>query len=417
MKKSKKIKKVFPLLFSLGLLFSGVTGCSDAGTAKGKEETKATATQEQVAKKAATAKKEEQAAKDKAEKEQATKKQAKKVAEARAKTEEEKAEKEEAAAKAKAAKAKAKAKAKAAKAKAAKAKAAKEHAKQTIIAQQKKVVNELANLEYQGTQTIEANDGVPLFTEEDLSLTDGAWESYGDLDSLNRVTGANAMLNQSLMPTEERGDISAIQPTGWKNKKIKGGYLYNRSHLIGFALSGENANWKNLMTGTRQLNSPEMLSFEMDLKYYLEEDSNRYVRYRVTPIFRGDELLARGVQLEAQSIGSNAVSYNMYIFNIQDGVTLNYADGSSEIDSNDQSDTGEFKTETPASDTTNNGGQGTASDDQEYVDENGNGLIKGSNSGIYHVPGSTYYNRTTNPKQMFKTVREAVAAGYRAPKG
>ena len=408
MKKSKKVKKVFPLLFSLGLLFSGVTGCSDAGTAKGKEETKATATQEQVAKKAAAAKKEEKAAKEKAEKEQATKKQAKKVAKAKAKTEEEKAEKEEAAAKAKAAKAKAKA---------AKAKAAKEHAKQTIIAQQKKVVNELANLEYQGTQTIEANDGVPLFTEEDLSLTDGAWESYGDLDSLNRVTGANAMLNQSLMPTEERGDISAIQPTGWKNKKIKGGYLYNRSHLIGFALSGENANWKNLMTGTRQLNSPEMLSFEMDLKYYLEEDSNRYVRYRVTPIFRGDELLARGVQLEAQSIGSNAVSYNMYIFNIQDGVTLNYADGSSEIDSNDQSDTGELKTETPASDTTNNGGQGTASDEQEYVDENGNGLIKGSNSGIYHVPGSTYYNRTTNPKQMFKTVREAVAAGYRAPKG
>ncbi|HIX70400.1 MAG TPA: DNA/RNA non-specific endonuclease [Candidatus Enterococcus stercoravium] len=398
MKKSKKIKKVFPLLFSLGLLFSGVTGCSDAGTAKGKEETKATATQEQVAKKAAAAKKEEKAAKEKAEKEQATKKQAKKVAEAKAKAEEEKAEKEAAAAKAKAAK-------------------AKEHAKQTIIAQQKKVVNELANLEYQGTQTIEANDGVPLFTEEDLSLTDGAWESYGDLDSLNRVTGANAMLNQSLMPTEERGDISAIQPTGWKNKKIKGGYLYNRSHLIGFALSGENANWKNLMTGTRQLNSPEMLSFEMDLKYYLEEDSNRYVRYRVTPIFRGDELLARGVQLEAQSIGSNAVSYNMYIFNIQDGVTLNYADGSSEIDSNDQSDTGELKTETPASDTTNNGGQGTASDEQEYVDENGNGLIKGSNSGIYHVPGSTYYNRTTNPKQMFKTVREAVAAGYRAPKG
>lgn len=403
MKKPKKVKKVFPLLFSLGLLFSGVTGCSDAGTAKGKEETKATATQEQVAKKAAAAKKEEKAAKEKAEKEQATKKQAKKVAEAKAKAEEEKAEKEEAAAKAKAAKAK--------------AAKAKEHAKQMIIAQQKKVVNELANLEYQGTQTIEANDGVPLFTEEDLSLTDGAWESYGDLDSLNRVTGANAMLNQSLMPTEERGDISAIQPTGWKNKKIKGGYLYNRSHLIGFALSGENANWKNLMTGTRQLNSPEMLSFEMDLKYYLEEDSNRYVRYRVTPIFRGDELLARGVQLEAQSIGSNAVSYNMYIFNIQDGVTLNYADGSSEIDSNDQSDTGELKTETPASDTTNNGGQGTASDEQEYVDENGNGLIKGSNSGIYHVPGSTYYNRTTNPKQMFKTVREAVAAGYRAPKG
>lgn len=197
----------------------------------------------------------------------------------------------------------------------------------------KKEIKNLANLEYQGVQTIEINDNVPTFSKSDLSLTNGAWEHYGDLDSLNRATQANAMLNQSLMPKEKRGDISSVTPTGWKNKRIASGYLYNRSHLIGFALAGENANWKNLITGTRQLNSPEMLRFEMDIKYYLEQDANRYVRYQVTPIFRGNELLARGVHLMAQSVGDNKISFNVYIFNVQDGVTLNYADGSSNVES------------------------------------------------------------------------------------
>ncbi|WP_071130698.1 DNA/RNA non-specific endonuclease [Enterococcus timonensis] len=151
------------------------------------------------------------------------------------------------------------------------------------------------------------------------------------MDSLNRVTAADALLNVSLMPTEERESIANVTPTGWKNKKIKSGYLFNRSHLIGFALAGENDNWKNLMTGTRQLNSPEMLRFEMDVKTYLEADSQRYVRYQVTPIFRGDELLARGVHLMAQSVTDNSLAFNVYIFNIQDGVELNYADGSSTI--------------------------------------------------------------------------------------
>lgn len=190
----------------------------------------------------------------------------------------------------------------------------------------------LATKDYSGgAQTIEVNANLPLFTTSDLDISQGAWEQYGDLDTLNRATEADALLNQSLMPTEKRGDISSVTPTGWHNKEIKGGYLYNRSHLIGFALSGENANWKNLITGTRQLNSPEMLLYEMDIKSYLEQSPEYYVRYRVTPIFRGEELLARGVHLEAQSIGDDQIKFNVYIFNIQDGVTLNYADGTSVV--------------------------------------------------------------------------------------
>lgn len=203
--------------------------------------------------------------------------------------------------------------------------------KEEQASQLKNQVSDLANLEYEGTQTINVNDGVPSFSDEELSLSNGAWEIYGDLDGLNRATSANAMLNQSLMPTGKRESISSVTPTGWKNKKIEGGYLFNRSHLIGWALAGENANWKNLITGTRQLNSPEMLRHEMDVKHYLEQNSDNYVRYRVIPVFRGEELLARGVQMEAQSIGNDTIKFNVYIFNIQDGIDLNYADGSSSI--------------------------------------------------------------------------------------
>ncbi|WP_261806159.1 DNA/RNA non-specific endonuclease [Lapidilactobacillus luobeiensis] len=191
--------------------------------------------------------------------------------------------------------------------------------------------NNLASLTYQGTQTININQGKPTFSSADLSLDAGAWEKYGDLDRLNRATTAEAMLNQSIMPKGKRGSISEVTPTGWKNKKISGGYLFNRSHLIGWALAGENANWKNLITGTRQLNSPEMLRYEMDVKAYLEQNSQNYVRYSVTPVFRGNELLARGVHMMAQSVSSQAISFNVYIFNVQSGVTLNYADGSSNV--------------------------------------------------------------------------------------
>ena len=282
----------------------------------------------------------------------------------------------------------------------------------------------LPALAYDEVQTIELNDNTPLFGPLDLTLENGSWETYGELDKLNRATSAEAMLNQDLMPTEKRGDISNVEPTGWKNKKLGKSYLYNRTHLIGFALSGENDNWKNLITGTTQLNNPEMLRHEMDIKYYLEQDKNNYVRYSVTPIFKDNELLARGVHLMAQSVNDDTIRFNVYIFNIQDGVELNYADGSSlteeEIAEKDriaaQNEDQDRIAAEEASVQAEPVEATIQSQETQYVDANGQGTIKGSNSGIYHLPGSTYYHKTTNVAQWFKTISDAENAGYRAPK-
>lgn len=177
------------------------------------------------------------------------------------------------------------------------------------------------------------NNNIPYFTNEDLSLTKGAWEAYGDLDHLGRVTAANAMLSVELMPAEERGDISDVYPTGWQQAEyatVSGGWLYNRSHLIGHQLTGEDANWGNLMTGTRWFNTEGMLPFENFVANYIETTEN-HVRYRVTPHFEGDNLLASGVFMEGFSIEDNGegLTFNIYVPNIQPGVALDYATGTS----------------------------------------------------------------------------------------
>ena len=201
---------------------------------------------------------------------------------------------------------------------------------QTSANQVTAIRQQLANLNYSGQNEITVNHNDPEFSAADLTTAKGAWQSYGELDSFNRPTVANALLNQSLMPTAKREELT-WDPTGWHNKRIGSGWLYNRSHLIGYQLTGQNNNPKNLITGTRELNAPEMLAHEDDIAYYLKQSSQHYVRYRVTPIFRGSELLARGVQMEAQSIGSNAIHFNVYIFNVESGVTLNYTDGTSQV--------------------------------------------------------------------------------------
>lgn len=188
----------------------------------------------------------------------------------------------------------------------------------------------LASLSYTGKDVVTVNNNDPYFSKSDLNTSQGAWQRYGDLDDLNRVTSANALLNQSLMPNTKREPLH-VDPTGWHNKRIAGGWLYNRCHLIGYQLTGQNNNIKNLMTGTRQLNDPDMLRYENEVADYVKESRANYVRYRVTPIFRGNELLARGVEMEGQSTGSNAVHFNVYIFNVEEGVTLNYSDGTSRV--------------------------------------------------------------------------------------
>ncbi|MFV8291043.1 DNA/RNA non-specific endonuclease [Aerococcus viridans] len=183
-----------------------------------------------------------------------------------------------------------------------------------------------------GQTYIEINNNIPYFTDVDITSTE-AYESYGELDSLGRVTAANAVLGVELMPTTERGDISDIKPTGWQQAKyanVSGGWLYNRSHLIGHQLTGEDANAHNLMTGTRWFNTEGMLPFENFVANYIEQTEN-HVRYRVTPAFEGDNLLASGVYMEGFSIEDNGatIQFNIYVPNIQPDVEINYADGSS----------------------------------------------------------------------------------------
>lgn len=185
----------------------------------------------------------------------------------------------------------------------------------------------LPKLAFDGTNQVVAIDQSQAdFSAEELSLSNGSWQTFSDLDQLNRVGAANAMLSRELFPTEAREPLN-VNPTGWNQKKLKDGkWLYNRCHLIGFQLTGENNNLKNLMTGTRSFNTPGMLEYENKIADYLKKTSN-HVRYQVTPIFEGSELVARGVQLKAKSVEDDQVNFNVYIFNNQTGVSIDYQTG------------------------------------------------------------------------------------------
>lgn len=188
--------------------------------------------------------------------------------------------------------------------------------------------------DYSGEPYVILNDNKPDFEESDLKAE--SFENYSDLDSLCRCGVAFACLSLDTMPSsnDERESISNIKPSGWINKEydnVDGGYLYNRCHLIGYQLSNENANEKNLITGTRYMNTEGMLPFENEVADYIKETSN-HVLYRVTPIFEDDNLVASGVQIEAESVEDNGegVCFNVYCYNVQPGITINYATGESE---------------------------------------------------------------------------------------
>ena len=177
------------------------------------------------------------------------------------------------------------------------------------------------------------NDNNPFFTEEEI--TDSSFEQYGEIDSLSRCTECVASIGKDLMPTEERGQIGSIKPTGWNYAKydfVDGKYLYNRCHLIGYQLTGENANEKNLITGTRYLNVKGMLPFENMVADYIKETEN-HVMYRVTPIFDEDNLVASGVLMEGYSVEDNGegIKYCVYCYNVQPGVEIDYKTGESKL--------------------------------------------------------------------------------------
>ena len=192
-------------------------------------------------------------------------------------------------------------------------------------------VNEIP--EYNGNPVIVINNNVPSFTDEDYNSK--TFESYSELDMLGRCGVAFANIDKSLMPTTKRGSIGMIKPSGWHTVKydiVEGKYLYNRCHLIGYQLTGENANEKNLITCTRSMNTVGMLEFENKVAKYIKE-TNNHVLYRVTPIFEGNNLLATGVEMEALSIEDNGkgVKFNVFVYNIQDGIIIDYKTGNSTL--------------------------------------------------------------------------------------
>jgi len=187
--------------------------------------------------------------------------------------------------------------------------------------------------EYNGENFIIINNNEPEFEKNNHNIE--SFEIYSSQDSLGRSKVAYANIGIDLMPTEDRGSIGGIKPSGWQTVKydiVDGKYLYNRCHLIGHQLSGENANPENLITCTRQMNVEGMLPFENKIAKYVKE-TNNHVLYRVTPIYEGANLLASGVQMEALSVEDNGkgIKFNVFIYNVQDGIEINYENGDSKL--------------------------------------------------------------------------------------
>ncbi len=234
------------------------------------------------------------------------------------------------------------------------------------------------------------NDNKPGFTDDMLS--DKAYEYYSELDDLGRCGYVMACVGTEIMPTEERGEIGMVKPTGWHTVKydnVDGKYLYNRCHLIGYQLTGENANRKNLITGTRYLNMDGMLPFENLIADYVTETEN-HVLYRVTPIFEGDNLLATGVQMEGYSVEDNGaeICFNVFAYNAQPGITIDYATGVSSL---------------------KNDSNGEKQDEETVVT-----YIINRNTKKFHLPtcSSAIDMKPQNKKESDKTREELEKLGY-----
>lgn len=245
---------------------------------------------------------------------------------------------------------------------------------------------------YSGSPYVVVSGNAPSFTEEDRAA---APETYAPLDSLGRCGVATAIVSQETMPTGERGSIGMVKPSGWHTVRyddlIADRYLYNRCHLIGYQLTGENANERNLITGTRYMNVEGMLSFENQIADYVESTGNR-VLYRVAPVFEGDDLVARGVHMEALSIedGGAGVSFNVFCYNVQPGVRIDYVTGESWRE----------QPEEPAQ------GQQESAEKAVYV--------ANVNTGKFHLPGcrSVGQMKDYNKREIIATREEMISWGY-----
>lgn len=268
---------------------------------------------------------------------------------------------------------------------------------------------------YSGKDYIILNNNVPNFSESDLTTT--SFEEYSPLDSLGRCGVAYSNIGTDIMPTEKRESISSVKPSGWQSVKydiVEGKYLYNRSHLIGYQLTAENANDRNLITGTRYFNATLMLPYENMVADYIKE-TNNHVLYRVTPVFEGNNLVATGVQMEAKSVEDNGegIEFNVFVYNVQPGITIDYATGNSalsdeEINSTDSSNTSSASNNNSISSSNKPSSNNTTSTEETIIRGN-------SKSKIYHCPGQRDYENMADSDYLvnFNSEEEAIAAGYR----
>ena len=284
---------------------------------------------------------------------------------------------------------------------------------------------------YNGEEFVAINNNVPNFDDKDKTTT--SFETYSPLDNLGRCGEAYANIGRDLMPTQKRGDISSVKPSGWINKKydtslVDGGYIYNRCHLIGHQLAGEDANKENLITGTRYFNVDGMLPFENMIADYVKE-TNNHVLYRVTPIYDGDDLVAKGVQMEAYSVEDDGegVMFNVFVYNVQPGIEIDYATGESWLSSEERP----VQTTNKNNQNTNYNKYNSNNYNQSNKDYSSNtgsynsgtsqtsGVIRGnSKSKIYHCPGQANYDDMSDSANLveFASEQDAINAGYRKAK-
>lgn len=266
--------------------------------------------------------------------------------------------------------------------------------------------------EFSGEPYVVINNNQPDFDTSSLNTT--AFEEYSELDSLGRCGVVTANIGKEIMPTEKRGDISSVKPSGWINKDygklVDGGYLYNRCHLIGYQLTGENANEKNLITGTRYMNVEGMLPFENMVADYLHENENNHVMYRVTPIYDGDNLVASGVQMEAYSVEDNGegICFNVYVYNNQPEITIDYATGESWLST-------EAPTNQNSSNTTSNNTNNTTTNNSQSNNGNVSGTyVLNTSSKKIHKPdcGGLKNTKDENKKNYTGDIQTLLDQGY-----
>lgn len=265
---------------------------------------------------------------------------------------------------------------------------------------------------YSGKAYISVNGNVPYFTAAELTTT--SFEIYSDLDTLGRCGVTYACIGQDLMPTKERGSIGMVKPTGWHTVRyddlVDGKYLYNRCHLIGYQLTGENANTQNLITGTRYLNIEGMLPFENMVADYIQE-TNNHVLYRVTPIFEGNNLLANGVLMEGYSVEDKGagVSYCVFAYNVQPGIEIDYATGESKLADGAQQEEQKTATVTPTPSPEPEKQEPVTRSEASQAD-----YILNTNTKKFHYPTCSSVNdmKEKNKQEFFGTRDETIALGY-----